>query len=153
MKFLFYFCYITQVYYKIGQFQYEFTIDPRDPSRGQQRNTSTNRIRNCRKISTVFSVHKGLTLKKMLDSSCNNKYPSWWFDENADLHKAETVDWPLDNEICVEIIDRFNQSGHGYDIKSIYSVQNKFLWKQYQFQRELNSEALGTFFLFIIKIT
>eukprot|EP00486_Rosalina_sp_Unknown_P002671 CAMPEP_0201574532 /NCGR_PEP_ID=MMETSP0190_2-20130828/19078_1 /ASSEMBLY_ACC=CAM_ASM_000263 /TAXON_ID=37353 /ORGANISM="Rosalina sp." /LENGTH=827 /DNA_ID=CAMNT_0048002891 /DNA_START=385 /DNA_END=2868 /DNA_ORIENTATION=- len=131
------------VYYEIGQFRYEFSCDHNDPTRGQQRNLSTNRIRVCRKISTTFSVHKGLTLKKMLDSSWNDKYPSWWFDKSAQLHDADVVDWPLDNEICVEIIDRFNQSGHGYEIKSIQSVQNKFLWKNYQFQRELHSEALG----------
>eukprot|EP01084_Bolivina_argentea_P280200 479176_1 len=94
-----------------------------------------------------FAVYKGLTLKKMLESSWDNKYPSWWFDKDTKLHDAKLVEWPLDNEICVEIIDKFDASSNQfcvpYNIETIYSVQNKYLWKHYQFQRELHSEALG----------
>ena len=135
------------IFYDIGQFRYEFVIDPYNAHQGTQRNTVTNRIRHCRKISTAYSVHQGLTLKKMLDSSWNDKYPSWWFDKSAELHNADVVDWPLDNEICKEIKDIFDQTGQGYKINSIFSIQNKFLWKHYQFLREIHSEALGTFVL------
>eukprot|EP01084_Bolivina_argentea_P280201 479177_1 len=133
--------------YRIGQFSYTFIINSYNKYKATQINISTNTERECRKMEKKFAVYKGLTLKKMLESSWDNKYPSWWFDKDTKLHDAKLVEWPLDNEICVEIIDKFDASSNQfcvpYNIETIYSVQNKYLWKHYQFQRELHSEALG----------
>ena len=114
----------------------------------------------CRKISSTssYNIHKELTLKKMLNT--DDKSPSWWFDESSKSHDGKLIEWPIDSQICLEIRERFEKSLRPtfisqkcpYLISKIYSVQNKYLWRCYQSQREIHAEALGIYLYFVYVI-
>ena len=85
----------------------------------------------------------------MLLVSAINNIPFWWDNEGTNSRETTIIKWPLINKISMEISELFYSSLNSqkeFEIDSIYSVQNTYLWKSYQYQRSLHEEAIGMLF-------